>query len=398
MRGKLLVLAAVGALGACGGGTTNPGDPDGDPAGTDGPPPDAAGPPPGAQLFAEDRLHLITIEVEEQYLEQLEDDVENRVPCTFTFDGTRLENVGIRKKGGYGSPNSIYGKTGFSMKMNEFVSGQRLDGIKRFLLNNAQEDATFLSETMGYLSYRLAGQVAPLTAHAQVTFNGEDKGIFIIKEAIADDFLERNFGAANDQGNVYEGFYHPEDQELGDFARHPDELDLKDEVSEGRTREDIEALAQIIRDVSDAELEAAVSARIDFDRYLTGLALDTILGYWDSYAYFCNNYYLYHDPASDRFVYIPHGMDQLQYYPPGGPMGLFAQRIDGIPELEQRLDDRIATLRASWPGAQLAARIDQIGGILATAPKGERTDDDRESFAEHVNAVRDAVTNLGNDN
>src|SRR5262245_53915645 len=52
---------------------------------TDGAAPDAMwAPPPGEQVFDVRVLHQIDIVVEDQYLEMLENDRENRVPCTFT--------------------------------------------------------------------------------------------------------------------------------------------------------------------------------------------------------------------------------------------------------------------------------------------------------------------------
>jgi spore coat protein CotH len=372
----------MAACGGSGGGGVDPFAPDASPD---------AGPPPGMQVFATDRLHAVAIEVDAAHLDQLENDLVNRVPCRLTFDGVQLTDVGIRKKGGYGSSAPLSDKPGFSIEFDEFVGGQRLDGLERVLLNNAREDPTLISEHVGYEAHRLAGMPATLTAHAVVTFNGTDYGIYVVKEPIAEDFLERAFGAANDAGNLYEGYYHPQDQSLGDFVTHPEELDLKHEVEEMRTRDDVIALAGAIASAPDATFAAEVGARFDLERYYTQLAVDTVLGYWDSYAYFLNNYYLYHDPASDRLVYLPHGMDQLQYSPPGSPMGVLVQRIRAIPTLDARLDQEIAQLRSTWPTAALLARIDRVASIFAAAPSGPRTDGDLAAFAANVDAVRAAV-------
>lgn len=352
--------------------------------------PDPPGPPPGQQVFATDRLHTIAIDVDPTHLDALEDDVTQRVPCTLTFDGVTLTDVGIRKKGGLGSVTSLSNKTGFSIKLDAFVAGQRLDGLEKLVLNNAQEDPTFVSEHIGYEAHRRMGGVAPYTAHATVTFNGDDYGLFVVKEPIADDFLERAFGKANDQGNLYEGFYHQEDQSLGDFVTHPEELDLKDE-DQGRTRDDMLAFAAAVDTAPDAGFEAAVRAHLDLDHYLTSLAVDTVVGYWDSYGYFLNNYYFYADPGTGRFRYIPHGMDQLQYTEPGEPMGRLVQRLRADARLDAALDAELARVRATWDVAAMTARIDEVERILASAPTGGRTEDDVASFRGHVDDVRAAL-------
>jgi spore coat protein CotH len=389
-RSRAWMIALV-VVAACGGGGTAGQD---GPGGDGGPPDAMPGPPPGDVVFAPDVLHVISIEVDALYLDQLENDRENRVPCTFTFDGTVVTQVGIRQKGGYGSSSNLDGKPAFSLKFNELVPGQRLDGLKKLWLNNAQEDPTFLSETMGYMTYRHENLYGNRTAHAVVSLNGFTYGIYVLVEPVGDDFFDRNFGPANDQGNLYEGFYHPADQSLGDFAQHPEELDLKDEVSEMRTREDINAFAAVVRDTPDAQFAAAVGAHMNLDRYITELAIDTFLGYWDSCAYFDNNYYLYHHPT-EGFIYLPHGMDQLGYNRLGSPMSLFANRIRDIPELSAQLDNELDRLQSTWDPAPFLARIDQVEAILATSPPDPRVDGDRGSFDGYVNQVRDSINSLG---
>lgn len=50
---------------------------------------------------------------------------------------------------------------------------------------------------------------------------------------------------------------------------------------------------------------------LDVDRFLSFIALEMMLNHWDGYAMNLNNCRLYRDPVSDRFVFIPHGMDSV---------------------------------------------------------------------------------------
>ena len=348
-------------------------------------------------VFDSNVLHEIQITVDDGDLDALESDRENRVPCTFSFDGVELSNVGVRQKGGLGSSSTLDGKPGFSVKFNEFVAGQKLHGLRKLLLNNALEDATLLSEHIGYESYRLAGRPATFTAHAVVTLNGRVYGVYVVKEPINVDFLERSFGSASADGNVYEGNYHPDDQQLGDFVIHPEELDLKDEVEDMRSRAGAVALAAAIRDTPDAQFSGVVSGRLDLDGYITSLALDTVLGYWDSYAYFLNNYYLYDNPADGRFVYLPHGMDQLQYETLSAPFGELADRIEENAALDAQFRDEIARVRSTFAVAALQARIDRVDAILHATPRTESAVlEDIASFDSRVDGVRAAISAIPN--
>jgi hypothetical protein len=236
---------------------------------------------------------------------------------------------------------------------------------------------------------------ASRTSHAIVSLNGRGYGVYVVVETVADDLFDRAFGPDNDDGNLYEGSRPPESGDLGDFVTHPEAIELKDEVAEGRSREDIIALAAAVRESSDDDFEAEVSARLDLDGYITALAIDTFVGYWDSYSYFVNNYYLYHHPGTDRFVYLPHGMDQLVYADPGDPLGILAQRVSTIPSLAARLDAELVRVHAAWDVAAIHAEIDHLAALLADAPPDDATDRDRTAFEASVGDVRAAVDRLG---
>jgi hypothetical protein len=362
------------------------------PAAPDGPLPVGAGP----RIFDLEVLHEIAITVEAAYLPKLEQDREHRVPCTLSFDGVTLTQVGIRQKGGYGSSSTLQGKPGFSIKFNEFVPGQKLAGMKKLLLNNAKEDATFLSEHIGYQAHRSMGLPAALTSHGIVTFNGRVYGVFVVKEAESGDLFARNFGPGNADGNAYEGVYHrPPDQLLGDFVLHPELPELKDEVAEMRSRDDIKALAAAILDTPDAQFAQAVGKLFNLDGYLTALAVDTFVGFWDSYAYYLNNYFLYHNPADGRFVYLPHGMDQLRYSPPSPVMGKLVQRVRAIPALDAQLTRERDRVKQQWDVAAMQARIDRVAKLLhGTGHKEPAVVADIKSFDANVQAVRASVAAL----
>jgi hypothetical protein len=55
----------------------------------------------------------------------------------------------------------------------------------------------------------------------------------------------------------------------------------------------------------------ALGEILDLDRFLTFMAMEVVSGHRDGYCLARNNYRLYHDPASTKFVFLPDGMDQL---------------------------------------------------------------------------------------
>lgn len=362
--------------------------------GQPGPAPRGAGfqalmPPPDATdaVFDPTVLHFVDITVAEADLEALENDRENRVPCDIRYDGELLENSGIRQKGGIGSVSSLNGKPGFSIKFNEFERGQDLASLEKLVLNNALQDRTLVHEHMGYELARRAGIPAARTAHAIVTLNGYTYGVYVVAEAVDDDFLRRWFGEDQDTGNLYEGPC------CADFVNDIEHMELDDE-EDGRTRDDLVELARIVREVPDSDLPAALGAELDLRSFLLGYALDAATFHWDGYAFNVNNHYIYRRPADDRFVFMPHGMDQLfqdlNFDPMSWPNGRLAQRMRELPAFDTRFREAMAFIATEvWDVDAMLDRLDAVRRTLARAPRGlETVDRDLRWFEEALPFVR----------
>ncbi|WP_437811183.1 CotH kinase family protein [Sorangium sp. So ce1078] len=338
----------------------------------------------GEAVFDRTKLHKIAITVDEAHLEQLATDLEARVPCTLSYDGEVVSDVGIRQKGN--KLVELEDKPSFSVKIDEFDEQAELHGIKKLLLNNAKQDSAFLREQIGGDLHDRAGVPAPRTAHAVVTLNGVDKGIYVVTEAVDKRFLRRHFGEVNDEGALYEGPC------CGDFVDDIGAAELDGGEDKGAAA--LRALADAIRDTPDEQLAAKLSEHLDLDRFITSFALETLLGHWDGYAYRANNYYIYKNPADGRFVFMPHGMDRILDDPyfdtETAPVAVLPRRIREIPALDERFRaelDRIAS--SAWDEPATLAAIDQAAQVIGTASAGEATRDDLAEFTEHASALRD---------
>jgi spore coat protein H len=330
----------------------------------------------GARFFATDLLHHIEITVDEQYLDALENDTSTRVPATFRYDGDVLERVGVRKKG-QTTLRPLAEKPSFSIKLDEIVRGQDIDGIEKFALDNTIQDATYTSESLSYLLYQRAGVPAPRTAHAVVTFNGELKGIYVVVEAINKKFLSKHYG--DGKGNLYEGPW--------DFDQDPMAADLKD-LEDGRTREDLVSLTEAVNAASADSLDADISPYADVDQMIDTVALDMAFCLWDGYAIAAWNFYLYHVPArvpgGGRFVLLPHGADWPYWHAdvdpmnpgfrpwgPDSPPGILGVRFTAPPFVERYTRALRRVRDSAFDVEVLSARIDEIERVLHAADVSE---------------------------
>jgi cysteine-rich repeat protein len=340
---------------------------------------------PAAVVFDRTRLHTVEITVAEGDLGQLATDLESRVPCTVRYDGKLVEGAGVRQKGNTLVP--VFSKPSFSLKLDEFDAGARLHGLSKLLLNNSDQDPTLLRELVGAEVFMRAGLPAARIAHAVVSLNGSDEGLYIVAESIDQDFLKLHFGEGNDKGNLYEGPC------CGDFVDDPARLELKDEQSDGRTREDVVALADVLLTAPDAELATKAGALLDFDGFVRTYAIEALLDHWDGYSYRGNNYYLYDNPADGRFVFIPHGMDRIlketSFDVEAAPAARLPLRIRAIPTLDDRFHAQLAdVVRTAWDEEALLADVDQATRLLRAASAGDQTSKDVSKFSKRVAAFR----------
>jgi len=164
-----------------------------------------------ARVYDTSVLHSIDIEIAAEDARTILNRTTERVHCTFTFDGVVLKDVGVRQAGGtFNRFVSIDQKPTLSVKFDDFVDKQTLHGLEKMVLKDGRQDTGFVGEHLTYEVYRRAGIAAPMTAHAHVTINGRDSGIYVMREPINRDFLTRNFGRPFSGGNLYELNYQPD--------------------------------------------------------------------------------------------------------------------------------------------------------------------------------------------
>jgi spore coat protein H len=375
-----------GALDAGGGGRDQAAPPNGDGSVVVIPP--GATPP----VFDTKILHRIEITVASQHLAALDmKDRDERVPCNIVVDGTSLPNSGVRSKGGNGSWRPLAQKAAFSIKFNQFVMAQKLSGLTKLLLNNAVQDPSLLNEHLVYEIARRAGAAAPLTAHAAVTFNGQPYGFFVVREAINDDFLRRSYGKDNEDGNLYEG---------GEFVESPNSPELKDEVEEMRTRDDVRAASMAIRMTPDPMWAAVVGTKLDFPSFFTGYAIEGLIDHWDGYFYGPHNYYIYNHPATGRFVFILGGADSIFSRVRAlelDPKVLLAKKFLQLPETATALRARMAEIAAALDVPAMHARADEAARVLRSYTGTDaRSRSELSAFETNLARKKSAMTAIKN--
>jgi hypothetical protein len=218
-------------------------------------------------------------------------------PAEVTIDGDVVTNVGVRKKGFLGSLSET--RPSLKISFDEYDPEQRYRGMKKLTLNNSQQDPSYIKQCLGYDVFARAGVPASRCSFAHVVVNGNDLGVYVNVESLNKQFIARHF--ADNDGNLYEGAlsdFRPE--WVNTFEKKTNETDPD--------RSDLDALVTAL-EAADEALVTTLEPLIELDGFYTLWAAEVLIAHWDGYAGNTNNFYIYNDPTSGRFHFIPWGID-----------------------------------------------------------------------------------------
>jgi len=338
--------------------------------------PEATGPPREANtqeadaLFDSRNLLQIQIQIPPSGLDALRGtrwgngQIRPVVKATIREGGIVYPNVAVHLKGALGSFRPVDDKPGLTLVFNKFVKGQSFHGLHKISLNNSVQDPSYLSEKIARELFLAANVPVPRAGHALVTLNGRDLGLYVLLEGANRQFLKRYFSNVN--GNLYDG----------GFCQ---DISTSLTVTCGESPNNhagMKALLAAVREPrpSFARLEQV----LDMDRFLSMLAMESLLWHWDGYSFNRNNWRIFHDMDANKMVFIPHGLDQLfgvgRQIEAGNPLA--PRRVDGVvsrmvlatPEGHQRYLERARQLYANVIKVDaILSRVDQIVAEIGPA-------------------------------
>ncbi len=220
------------------------------------------------------------------------------VDASVSIDGVVFPKVGIRKKGFIGSQNHV--RPSLKIKLNHVDKDGEIEGLNNLTLNNNQQDVSQVSQFMGYALFNAIGSPAPRCAYAKVTVNGKNLGLYSHVESMRKPLIKRAFG--NSKGVIYEGTvvdFHKEWENSFEHKRGDDE----------KGREKIKTLIDVLAE--DEVTEQAIAEHVDLDSFYRFWVIEGLLGFWDGYSGNNNNFFVYLNPETDKFHFLPWGADSL---------------------------------------------------------------------------------------
>jgi len=148
---------------------------------------------------------------------------------------------------------------------------------------------------------------AYLSASVEGQWERKRLGLYVMPEAVDADFALERFGSKRTpifKPVTYELFKHIGD----DWAAYEAIYDLKTKATPEQLRRVIE-FSRLVTHESDAEFAQRVGEFMDLEKFARYLACEVLLSNYDGFLSNGQNFYLYLDPSSNKFGFIPWDLD-----------------------------------------------------------------------------------------
>jgi spore coat protein H len=236
------------------------------------------------------------------------------VHADLEFAGQTIKNVGVRYKGNGTWMNSqVSLKHSMKVDFNHFVDGQKFAGLGKLNLHNNVIDPSFMNEPLSQKLYRDAGVPAPRTAYARVyvTVPGRHEheyfGLYSIVEDIDKHFEEEILKTKD--GAIFKPVTPDLFGDMGDdWAKYKQTYDPKTDLLKAQTDRLIE-FARLVSRADDAQFAAKVGDFLDLDEFSRYMAVTVWLSTLDSILAMGQNFYIYLDPRTNKFQFLPWDLD-----------------------------------------------------------------------------------------
>ena len=276
-------------------------------------------------VFDDSQVRRIDIRLTQSDWDQMWIDPETKlmVPADALVFGEPLDEVGFRMRGQF-SLRESGDKKPWKIDTDAYVDGQEFHNLRQLMLLNNIGDPSMLKEKLAYEMMEFAGLPASHVAFVELWIDIKDDdqppqywGVYTLVERVDNKYIGNRFGQDSKGGNLYKAS-HAQRGPM-DLRYYGDSIEFyptqngqyaygKMNNEEKADYSDIVELCRVIdgtQYTSDTELIQAFEEAINVDAFLRYIAVVTILDNWDSYPYTGNNFYLFNNPVTSRFEWIP---------------------------------------------------------------------------------------------
>ena len=337
-------------------------------------------------FYERERVQEIRLTISGLNLKKMKEALPERkyVPATLHWRNIRLENVGVRYKGNSSSRPHQSHKRGYLIKVNEFKKGTRFLKLRRIALDNGVQFGSLFSEPIVTDILRHLEIPASRFNYANLFINNDYQGVYGNVERIDESFIKRHFGSK--KGPLYKVHMGGPGANFSyagnDPAQYKKGFEPKNEAAEKAFDELIGFIKKIDKD-GKSNYEQMLSENLRLEHFLKITAVMLFAGCFDQLTgWNPHNYYLYLNPKTDRWSYIPWDLDvgfadhafgnvpvidgwHAAWPIPGGPPKPILENIVTNPSLLKKYRETASfILEKYFKPDQLHSRIDKLYDLI----------------------------------
>ncbi|HJN74826.1 MAG TPA: CotH kinase family protein [Myxococcota bacterium] len=268
-------------------------------------------------LFDPQTIHRFVVTTESDDWEGIVEhpEKEEYIRATVELGDVRVEDVGVRFKGSWGSlfwcadGTMDCDKLNLKFDFHEYDEEQRFYELKKLNFHAMEVDDSNMREHLAYKVWRDAGVPASRTGWATLEVNGEDLGLFLLVEQVDGRFTRHRWGSEG-EGDLYKEVW------LTETSVEAWRAGLESNREESPTPERMVEMAEALSATTDEDFVAVLSEWMDpaaLTRFLAALELtgsfDSITAFYCAWGA-CNNHNYFWYDKGDEIVLIPWDMDR----------------------------------------------------------------------------------------
>jgi len=316
--------------------------------------------------------------------------------AALTINDIPLRDVAVRYKGnGTFLEGQGAGKFSYKVDLNEFVKGQTFAGVTKLNFHSNVTDGSWMNEVLSYRLYRDAGVPAPRTAYAKLylTVPGQAErrylGLYSLVENVDSTFTGRHF--TNKGGAIFKPVSVNLFRYLGeDWAKYNQTYDPKDPPTEAQKKRVID-FTRLVSRATAVEFAEQIGSFVDLEGFARYMAVMVFLSDLDGILGPGQNFYLYLDPKTNKFSFVPWDQDhsfgqfpiagnqqqreQLSIHKPWMGKRSFLEKIFEVEAFKKLYLAKLAEFsRTLFEPERFTAQVDEIAAAIRPAVKEESSD------------------------
>lgn len=290
-----------------------------------------------SSFFTTDQIHQIDVQMDDADYQAMLDAYaatgdKEWVSVTVVIDGETYENAGLRLKGNSSLRQALAGTRGIQLsedelaeeeddgdgsvdandpatmpwliRLDKYVDGQEHLGRHDFVVRSNNTES-YLNEAVAVALLEEAGLPTHRVAFTAFSVNGDGQVLRLVSEVQDDQ-------SWNDEW-FQEGSTWKADSE-GDWDYHGEDGAEYESIWKQRTGDadmtPIVEFMDFINNSTDQEFEDSLGDKLDLDQFATYLAVEDLIGNWDTISGPGNNGYLHYDPETGLMTVVAWDHDQ----------------------------------------------------------------------------------------